>query len=163
MKPLLRTTTATAGLLACWLTAQPALGQVAVLNTWSNTGTGNWTDTANWSLGAVPSTAESDLAVINNGGTAQISSAVAQQPGGVILGQANAQSGTLNIQSGGSLTVIKDPGFEATTGIVSVGQATTGRGTLTIERGGSLAALGLNSGGDAASLITLGIVRFSRA
>ena len=64
-----------------------------------------------------------DAAAVSNGGTAIINTAIAQQQGSIVLGLGVAanETGTLEIQSGGSITVVDDPTFPAD-GSVRVGQ-----------------------------------------
>jgi hypothetical protein len=154
--------------------AQP--GQNPFLNFWNlgtpvGSGTGNWNVPANWSTNSVPNVATQDGAVVSGGGTIQINSAIATNVGSVVLGQGSAagQSGTLEIQSGGSLNVVDDPMFPAD-GSVRVGQdvgqgfldmsATTNpnasTGTLRVLPGGTLNSVSLQIRGNAATSVTLG-------
>jgi hypothetical protein len=130
--------------------AQLAPAQTAVI--W-NTPMGEWSDGLNWINNFAPSADVGEFGTINNGGVATVTSAVPDNPGGVILGQAAANSGTLEVQSGGTITFVDDE-FFAINGEVTVGGA--GTGTLVVERGGTLSALSLRSGGNAASAINLG-------
>ena len=142
---------------------QPAAAQLTgVLNYW-NPATGNWNVPSNWSLNTLPNGVSSDdFAVIGGTGTggtpgisvgaATIDSAITDMPGGITLGAAAGNSGTLQISSGGSITV-------ATTifngnGNVYVGLG--GAGTLNVDRGGSLTAVALNEGGSATSSVRFG-------
>lgn len=124
---------------------------------WGNTDVngGNWTTGANWpQFGATPEAAVfNEQAVINNGGLAFLTG-TPNPVGGLTLGTDDAGTGSLEIRSGGSLTVV-DNGI--TSGIVEVGEQNSdvGFGFLTVERGGTLATKILRSGtGD--GLITLG-------
>jgi hypothetical protein len=163
MYRLIRTTfISSAGALLLLMT-QPAAAQLTgVLNYW-NPATGNWNVPSNWSLNTLPNGASSDdFAVIGGTGTggtpgisvgaATIDSAITDMPGGITLGAAAGNSGTLQISSGGSITVATTP-FNGN-GNVYVGVG--GTGTLNIDRGGSLTAVALNEGGNAASSVRLG-------
>jgi hypothetical protein len=141
---------------------QPAAAQPGVLNYWQ-VASGNWTTTTNWSRGVLPDGQDvsgDDFAVIGgtngpNGisvGAATVNTNVGPMPGGVILGNAAADSGTLTIDSGGTLTVA-DTDFDGD-GRMQVGSA--GTGTLVVNRGGMLSAVSITSGGNANSSITLG-------
>ncbi len=134
-----------------WLMASagPALAQFNVA--W-NTTTGAYSTGANWLGGSPPVANFDDVGVINNGGTAQVADAPVS-PGGIILGQAAGNSGTLEIRSGGNLSVVNGAGGGAS-GAVAVGQS--GVGTLNVLQGGTLTANSLSSGGGAASSVVLG-------
>ncbi len=93
-----------------------------------------------------------EIASINNGGTAIVSDTPVE-PGGLVLGRNNIDRGTLEIRSGGRLTVLPSE-FGLTAGDVVVGQ--TGEGHLTVLRGGELSAETLSSGGSVFSSIVLG-------
>ncbi len=124
-----------------------------------NVPSGNWTTASNWiagvgGAGGVPDVASQDFALINNAGTSLVNSVVAPQAGGVILGELAANSGTLDIQSGGVLTVSDQrPTFTAD-GSVEVGRA--GTGTFFVRRGGTLNAASIALGGQLGSTMTLG-------
>ena len=121
---------------------------------WTVVGSSAWTTPGNWTMG-VPDVNVEDFGVINNGGTAIVNSVVATQPGGVSLGTAGGESGTLDIQSGGSLTVVDDTLGLLSDGSVHVGQG--GTGTLIVRPGGSLNSLSLSLGAaSSTSSITLG-------
>lgn len=146
--------------VALVLTTQPADAQLSgSLNYW-NPATGDWSVPSNWSSGTVPNGANDDFAVVGgtnailgtSTATSTISSNITDSPGGITLGAAAVDSGTLQITSGGSITVVTTP-FSGN-GNVYVGVG--GAGTLNVDRGGSLIAVGLNSGGSGASLIQLG-------
>jgi hypothetical protein len=157
MKYLARTL-AVAALLGVQWTASNTYAQVAVFDDWTGAAAtpADWLSGANWSLAAVPDlAANSDIARITNGGHATLAAA-APTIGGLVLGNADNQSGQLTLNSGASLTTAFDPSLPASNGNVIAGQATTGLGTLTVYRGASLTAVNLNSGGNANSLITLG-------
>jgi hypothetical protein len=148
------------------LTTHPAEAQLGgTLNFWNTATAGNWNVPSNWSSGTLPNSANDDFAVI--GGTAgafgsstaisTINSNIgADTPGGITLGAAAVDSGTLQISSGGSITVVTT-GFAGSgggNGNVYVGVG--GAGTLNVDRGGSLAAVGIVSNGSGASLVQLG-------
>jgi hypothetical protein len=116
---------------------------------WLPAGTSGWNSPANWTGGFVPAAASEEVGVINNGGTATLSTAIADIAGGVVLGQAAADSGTLSISSGGAFV---SQVSSTTNGVVAVGVA--GTGTLNVNGTGSLAAAGLTVGGQAASQAT---------
>jgi hypothetical protein len=113
-------------------------------------GVNNWSDTAGGGpRGIVPTATNEEVGVINNGGTATLSTAISVPTGGVALGQAAADSGTLSIGSGG---VFVSEVSATTNGVVAVGVA--GTGTLNVNETGSLAAAGLTVAGQAASQAT---------
>lgn len=123
---------------------------------WLPAGSSNWNTVNNWSdtagggpRGAVPSAFFEEVGVINNGGTATLTSAIAETTGGVALGQAAADSGTLSIGSGGAFV---SEVSATTNGVVAVGVA--GTGTLNVNGTGSLAAAGLTVAGQATSQAT---------
>lgn len=143
--------------LSCAMTgrAQPPNSLTTI---WNNSGTSNWTTPSNWSGGSVPDVNVEDAGVINNGGTAFVNSNVTQQAGGVVLGAAAGDTGSLEIRSGGSLTVVASGSFPAD-GSVRVGQgvmAAGGTGHLTVLPGGTLNSVSLALAGAAGSTLTLG-------
>jgi hypothetical protein len=141
---------ATALLAAAMVTS--ARGQTINPITWTNTGVGDFATGSNWTGGFVPSETFNERAVIDNGGTAFVASPIASQPGAIAIGGVSpALGGTLEIRSGGSLTVLDNT---VTDGNVVVG-AGTNIGTLIVERGGSLTADVLSSA-NGASVIRLG-------
>lgn len=120
---------------------------------WLPVGTSGWNTGANWAdMGspttrdAIPSAINQEMGVINNGGTATLAAPIGEATGGVTLGQAAADTGTLSITSGGVFTSVVSG---STTGVVTVGAA--GRGTLNVSGTGQLTAPGLNIGGLATS------------
>ncbi|HEY3391105.1 MAG TPA: PEP-CTERM sorting domain-containing protein [Lacipirellulaceae bacterium] len=155
--------------------AQPGPNPVVTiwdLGTPPGSGTGNWNVGTNWSRDIVPDVTQEDAAIINGGGTAQVNTVIGPSVGSVVLGQGTAagESGTLEIQSGGTLNVVDDPTFPAD-GSVRVGQnvgqgldatLTTvtnpqvGTGTLRVLPGGTLNSVSLTLGGTVNSQITLG-------
>jgi hypothetical protein len=154
--------------------AQP--GPTPVVTIWDlgtppGSGTGNWNVATNWSRDIVPNVTQEDSAIINGGGTAQINTVIGPNVGSVVLGQGTAagESGTLEIQNGGTLNVVDDPTFPAD-GSVRVGQNTgqglnaaltgtnpnPGTGTLRVLPGGTLNSVSLTLGGTVNSQIVLG-------
>ena len=153
-------TLAAAALLGVQLAASTSYGQVAAFDDWTGAVgvPGDWMTSSNWSLAAVPDlVANSDIARITNGGQATLAVA-APTIGGLVLGNADNQSGQLTLNSGASLTVTTDLSFPAANGVVVIGQATSGSGTLTVNRGATLNAFNLTSGGNNNSTVTLGSV-----
>jgi len=81
------------------------------------TGVGNWDDTASWRDESgtdfgIPDTNQSEIAVINNGGTAVINSGdLIGGSGSTAVGPGNVRilDGTVQIQNGGRLTVDRNP------------------------------------------------------
>lgn len=162
MRTLRQTTCWLAGLLLASLgvaaVAQPPVPG-AFTTSWNvatNPGTpaaNNWTTVGNWSAG-LPDVNTQDFAVIDNGGVAYVNSNVAEQPGGISLGTNANESGTLDILSGGSLT-LADLGIALEDGSVRIGQGGTGH--LFVRPGGTLHSLALTLGpGAVGSTLTLG-------
>ena len=104
--------------------------------TWIGTD-GAYVDNNNWDLGFPPTGEFDERAVINNGGTARVSSTVLE-PAQVILGGPAASSGSLIIENGGSLGVYDGEfaGDNVSSGGIDVG--ITGTGTLVVKPGGTL-------------------------
>lgn len=119
---------------------------------WGETGTGDWDTPANWVEPGPPLTQFGEVAVISNGGVAFIDGS-SSNTGGIVLGNGSGETGTLEIRSGGSLTVASNPQLP-TSGAVSVGNS--GTGVLTLFRGGALVTSGLDSAGEDGSILTLG-------
>ncbi len=117
-----------------------------------NVDTGFYSVGANWLGGFPPYANFDDIGVINNGGTAQVND-TPPSPSGIIIGQGSADSGTLEVLSGGNLSVVLG-GMGTTAGQVVVGQS--GEGLLTVHRGGTLTTERLASGGASTSSIILG-------
>jgi hypothetical protein len=151
-------------LLACAialpLMAASAQAQTGVLNYWQ-TASGDWNTPSNWSLGSVPDgQATDDFAIVGGVnltqgvaiGVANVTNNVSSMPGGVILGLAAGNSGTLNIANGGSL-VIADTLFDGD-GSLQVG--INGEAILTVARGGSLSAVSIATGGANTTAVRLG-------
>lgn len=140
--------------------AQPANAQLpGLFNLWKSA-TGNWNDTTNWSNGTVPNAANEDFAIVGGTsgpsgiatGIATINTAISDTPGGIGLGYAGGNSGTLNIASGGSITAVTT----AADGNGNVYVGVSGVGALNIDLGGTLNAVALNEGGSALSSVRLG-------
>jgi len=147
MSQQIRTIVLTLLLVAYWVA--PSLAQVV---NWGNAGTGDWELAGNWTEPGPPLTEFGEVAVISNGGTAFVDGSSADT-GGIVLGNGSGETGALEIRSGGSLTVVSNPGLP-TSGTISVG--IDGTGLLTILRGGTLETGGLNTAGAGGSLLTLG-------
>src|SRR5690349_14934932 len=97
-------------LSAVFLVAIPAAkGQTT--NTWTNTGTGSWFVSGNWTAGIIPTPA--DDAEIDNGGTAVISetSLIATAS---FFTVGNADAGSLQINGGSLATSMGLVGVSAT-------------------------------------------------
>ncbi|BBO30819.1 hypothetical protein [Lacipirellula parvula] len=148
--------------MICALLASAANAQVAgVVNYWQQP-TGNWSTPANWSAGSVPDANLNEFAVIGGTlatpaagvatGSAVVNSNSLPSIGGLVLGLAVNNSGTLQIASGGALDVIDNP-FEGD-GSITVGSA--GIGALSVDRGGSLSGLRFAVSSATASSLTLG-------
>src|SRR3972149_5828640 len=127
-----------------------------------NVASGNYATAGNWVAGVgapgsagVPDWNVNDFGLINNGGTAPVSTSVPQQAGGLILGTEAGNTGTLDIQAGGTLNVIEDPPATFTAdGSMQVGR--NGVGSLFVRRGGTLNSVSLSLGGQVGSTLTLG-------
>lgn len=101
---------------------------------WTGTaGDNNWNTGGNWTGGNVPDGAFEEVGVINNGGTAFINVGTTPNAAGLVLGQAAGESGTLQVLSGGSITLVDSSG--APTGTANIGL--DGVGSLDVRRGGS--------------------------
>ncbi len=126
----------TAALIAVALTVAGGRTSLAQTNVaWTNTGTGDWTDTSNWDGGFIPEAPFDEAPLINNGGTAQVSSSV-PAVAGVTLGP-----GAVDITSAGTLNV--EPGATAGQGRFSVANG----GSVTVASGGTLNAAGMSVSG----------------
>ncbi|MEM9658020.1 MAG: hypothetical protein AAF961_06635, partial [Planctomycetota bacterium] len=64
---------------------------------------GSWNEDANWEGNLIPSADFSERGVINNGGVATLSELIQFDVGGVLLGGAAGESGTLRVLSGGDM------------------------------------------------------------
>ena len=126
---------------------------------------GNWNTPGNWTGGNVPDAAFEEVAVINNTGTAFINNVgTTPDAAGLILGQAAGETGTLQVLSGGSITLVDSSGVPD--GRANIG--IDGTGTLDVRRGGSFAAtlidvnagsnilIGTDAGGGFASVTSTG-------
>ncbi|QDS96908.1 PEP-CTERM sorting domain-containing protein [Adhaeretor mobilis] len=94
---------------------------------------GNWNVAANWDGGAVPTNGTSDLANVGSSSGGGISPATAevtdaQDASRIILGESTSTTGTINVQSGGSLT-----DFNRT----QIAAGPTSTGTLNVYSGGT--------------------------
>lgn len=124
---------------------------------WLPAGSSGWNSTANWSYTAggparsegAPSADFEEVGIINNGGTATLTTAIVQNTGGLTLGQAAADSGTLSVSSGGAFNSVVTG---STNGAAAIGVG--GTGTLNVSGTGSFAATGLTVAGQAASQAT---------
>lgn len=132
-----------------------ALAQEGIDNSWIGTN-GDWSNASNWEDGGLPDAPLfGDYANISNGGTANVTSVIAEQPGQVILGHGEDETGTLIIANGGALTTIDLDGAQPTSGEVSVGY--DGTGHLVVQPGATLNVdTNLNVNGLAASSVVLG-------
>jgi hypothetical protein len=143
--------------LTSWAGA-PAAAQI-MNPLWVPTGAADYYTGANWTGSILPDAAFDEIATINNGGTAFVATSPSfpTSPGGVLLGQGAADRGTLEIRSGGMLSVENQPANvdPDPPGSIVVGQG--GEGHLRVLRGGTLTSTGaLTSGGLPASSIVLG-------
>jgi autotransporter-associated beta strand protein len=119
---------------------------------WNNTGTGNWADGANWTPAGPPGGGGGNFAIINNGGTAEITSdtGAIQDPfigrdGGT--GTVNHSAGVLNASAGwafigingGNGTYNMTGSSTLNTGRLYVGgRGGAGSGTMTVNTSGSV-------------------------
>lgn len=123
-------------------------------------GTANWNVGSNWANTIVPNAAQDDRPVVNNGGTAQITSAV-PDVAGLIIGQIAGETGTVELSTAtGDLNVLNS-GVATGGGVVTVGAL--GTGILRISGGTGttpalrpvLTAVDVSSGGNVANAIEL--------
>jgi T5SS/PEP-CTERM-associated repeat protein len=143
-----------------------------VTTTWTD-GTGSWFTAANWSNGVPTSTI---AAVINNGGTAQINSSLAQAHAcSLTLGNDISNSGTVSLTSNSTLAVTDSvvvgnkgigtltiAGSSAVTSrsasiAVQTGQLWTSNGTVTVNAGSSWAVNGNLTVGAGTSTMAFGV------
>ena len=99
--------TATTGVVKLELTRIP------LTHTWTNAGSGDWFDTANWDTGSVPSLG--DKAIINNAGTSQIttgSAEVGQIETGLFGGEGHLEVSNATLTSTGSVNIGAPDGEE---------------------------------------------------
>jgi hypothetical protein len=102
--------------------------------TWVSGNTGNWSDTANWNGGALPTSVET--AQINNG-TATLDAS--QTIGILLMGAASTDVGVLNINSGANLSVYKS----GSAGIIEmVKGGTSAGGSATINHSAGTVRVG---------------------
>jgi hypothetical protein len=97
--------------------------------TWVSGNVGNWSNTANWSGGALPTSLET--AQINNG-TATVDSA--QTVGILLMAAASTDVGVLNVNTGANLNVYKS----GSTGIIEMvkgGTSAGGSATINVSNG----------------------------
>lgn len=106
-------------------------------------GTSSWTTGSNWDGGNVPEAFFEEVAIITNGGTAQLN-APAPDAAGLVLGLGVNQSGSLRVLAGGSIQFVSSTG--GTDGSARIGE--NGVGSLTVLPGGSVSttSLDLNPG-----------------
>lgn len=103
--------------------------------------TGPWTSGSNWDQTIPPDATFEEVGIINNGGTATLST-TAIDAAGLALGVGAADSGSLIIQSGGSLTLVETGGAAGTVAPVGTANiAIAGDGLLEIQGGGSLTSV----------------------
>ena len=98
--------------------------QLVTADTW-NVGTSNWFTDGNWADGTAPTA--TDSVFINNGGTAQIGAAGALSDR-LILGNNVADTGSISITAGGTLT---------STGTSSIALGNIGAGNITVSGAGA--------------------------
>lgn len=162
--------TVKAGRRLAWLlvgvcVAGSAARVVAVDVLWTGAGgNNNWNTGGNWTGGFVPEAEFEEVAVINNGGTAFVNVGTTPNAAGLVLGQLAGESGTVQILSGGALTLVDSTG--APTGTANIGLA--GIGTLDVRRGGtftttlldvnvgSTVLIGTDAGAGVASVVSTG-------
>ena len=84
-----------------------AMAQTPTPITWTNVGSGDWDNPANWDLARIPAIATNDAALISNGGTANVTGATTLAESAILdLGQTSGQTGHL-VVSGGTLTLVE--------------------------------------------------------
>lgn len=151
----------------CWLSVIGSAHRANAVDVpWTGAaGDNNWNTPGNWGTTVVPEADPyEEVGVINNGGTAFVSSSTTPNAAGLVLGSADGESGTVQIRSGGSLTLIDSTGEPA--GVANIGLG--GIGTLEVQRGGSFSTtlldindgssvlIGTNAGAGVASLVSTG-------
>ncbi|TWT92020.1 hypothetical protein Pla108_41630 [Botrimarina colliarenosi] len=102
------------------------------------------TPNANWDSGFAPAASFEEVGIINNGGVASLS-VTAPDAAGLVLGQLAGDSGTLIVQSGGSLTLVETNGSAsavAPLGIANIGLA--GDALLEVHGGGTFSTTSLD-------------------
>jgi T5SS/PEP-CTERM-associated repeat protein len=145
------------GIAALTLLASPgvALADCTPVTNWTD-GKSSWFTCSNWSNDQCPSSTIG--AVVDNGGTAQISVSTPQASAcSLSLGPTSGNSGNVSVSTGGNLTVtygitIGDQGTGSLTvtnsgssvtsgdGIAVGGSTATGVGTLTVSNSGTVSA-----------------------
>ena len=128
---------------------------IIATSTWAadanwNVDDGSWFNSSNWLLGVAPT--GSDNTYIDNAGTAQVSSGVAQA---ALLYVGNSGDGTLDITNGGAVSntggVIADiAGSNGSVTVDGVGSSWTNANSLVISRFGN-GTLGITNGGAVSS------------
>ena len=113
-----------------------------------NVQSGDYNDFNNWDDGVVPQ-AELFLerASINNDGLAFVTNVPSPSPFGLLIGPSN--SGTVEVRSGGNLSVVA---VDGSGGATIVGN-NNGEGILNVESGGTLQTVSLTSGGSDGSTV----------
>ena len=96
-------------------------------------GTGDWSVASNWNQNLVPEAEFEEIGVINNGGIATLSTS-AVDAAGLDLGRGPGESGTLQILSGGSISLVNSTGSPV--GTANIGM--NGSGVLDVRGGGAL-------------------------
>jgi fibronectin-binding autotransporter adhesin len=119
----------------------PAVGRPDTDDTWTNPGTGVWGVASNWSNG-VPG--EKSVAIIQNGGTAQISSLPGAATGPnvnideLVLGRAGGPRSEVDISGSKASLLVTDPdGITITNGLLEIqnGALLTNRGVVIGQNG----------------------------
>lgn len=151
----------------CWLgvVCSTQRAQAIDVNWTGAAGDSNWNTPNNWDTAVVPEADPfEEVGVINNGGTAIVGAGTTPNAAGLVLGAQAGQSGTVQILSGGSLTLVDSTGEPA--GVANIGLG--GVGTLDVRRGGSFnttlldvnegssVLIGTNAGAGVASLVSTG-------
>lgn len=108
-------------------------------------GVGDWSDGSSWNDGFAPVASFDETALINDNNIANVTNG-GNSAGDLAIGRGAGQFGTLNITSGGVLSVVEGTDV-TTTGTINAGQ-NGGRGAITID-GGSLTTESLNVTGAA--------------
>jgi hypothetical protein len=110
------------------------------------TGPADWNTDANWNPAFVPEAQFNENAVIGSNRSAFVDD-TPPAVGGITI-----SAGTLEVQSGGSLTAAPNT---QVTGALNIGDG-AGVGNVIVRRGGSLNVRNISTGGSAASQLTLG-------
>jgi T5SS/PEP-CTERM-associated repeat protein len=132
----------------------------AVVVPWAGANNADWTSVGAWPTAAdlTPKAASDEAAAINNGTTAVVSTNLtgANAPAGLILGQAAGNTGTVAIQTGGTLATAVGA---VETGAAIIGAAATG--TVTLSSGGAFNPVSMTIGRDAAAIGTVTVANGS--